>query len=145
MTTFTVAEAIKHFEVEIDPHLEREVDIPVNGGIQRQGDVLVRPAKAPKNFKGQGVPLAGIAVVRGENGGNTHLLLAQGESVRYMAVDNSGDLAEAVNLRIGVLDVPEGATAYFAHPEHGYLGIAPGTYEIRRQREFADTIRQIAD
>jgi hypothetical protein len=46
---------------------------------------------------------------------------------------------------VGVFTVTEGATAYLAHPEHGYMGIAPGTYTVRRQREQADEIRQVAD
>ena len=41
--------------------------------------------------------------------------------------------------------VPDGATAYVAHPEHGYMGVGPGVYEVRRQREMADVIRVVAD
>jgi hypothetical protein len=48
-------------------------------------------------------------------------------------------------LLLGVLTVPPGSVAYLAHPEHAYAGIAPGTYELRRQREMAGGIRQVAD
>ncbi|MGW0803278.1 hypothetical protein [Nonomuraea sp. NPDC002799] len=44
-----------------------------------------------------------------------------------------------------MLTVAEDATAYLAHPEHAYTGIAPGTYELRRQREQADKARLVAD
>jgi len=47
-------------------------------------------------------------------------------------------------LGLGVLTVAEGV-AYLAHPEHAFSGIAPGTYELRRQREQADEIRRVAD
>lgn len=46
---------------------------------------------------------------------------------------------------VAVLSVPEGSTAYLGHPEHGYMGIAPGDYTISRQREMADQIRRVAD
>lgn len=51
----------------------------------------------------------------------------------------------ARSLRVAVLSVPEGSTAYLGHPEHGYMGIVPGSYEIRRQREMAEEIRMVAD
>jgi len=38
-----------------------------------------------------------------------------------------------------------GALAELGHPEHGYNGIAPGSYEIRRQREMAEEIRMVQD
>ena len=125
----TIEEAIKTFGVEIDPHLARDVDIPVLSGLQFQGDVAVVPA--------------GIAVVRGESGGNTHLLLAQGEGVRFAAAPEGGSMT--TNLDLGVLEVSEGSTAFLAHPEHAYTGVGPGTYTIRRQREQADEIRLVAD
>ncbi len=145
MTTFTVAQAIRQFGVEIDQHLEREVGIPVNTGLQRQGDVLVRPWTEPirKNQAGAQVPTEGFPVVRGENGGNTHLLLASGE-VLFRQVEE-GDPSLDSGLRLGFLTVAEGATAYLAHPEHGYLGIGTGTYVIGRQREQADVVRRVAD
>ncbi len=48
-------------------------------------------------------------------------------------------------LALGVLIVAAGATAFLAHPEHGYAGIAPGMYLFRRQREQADEIRLVQD
>lgn len=139
---FTVAQAITQFGVEIDPHLEREVGIPVNAGLQRQGDVLVIPTKDIVRGGGS-IPIQGHPVVKGENGGNTHLLLGAGEVV-WVALDE-GDPGEDDGLRLGYLAVAEDATAYLAHPEHGYLGIAPGTYYISRQREQADVVRRVAD
>lgn len=137
----TIDQAIRKYGVEIDEHLDRQATIPVVAGLQFQGDVAVVPelmcggqlaaATTP-------VPTAGVAVVRGENGGNTHLLLGADCFFDAARVGDS-------DLELGVLTVPAGTVAYLAHPEHAYSGIAPGTYEIRRQREQADEIRLVQD
>lgn len=134
----TLAEAIDRFDVDVHTHLDRDFEIPVLAGLQRQGDVIVVPAK-PSHHAGIPVPALGFPVVRGEAGGNTHMLLADGD------VFFDPRPASATNLTLGVLTVAEDAEAYLAHPEHGYLGIAAGDYEIRRQREQADELRLVAD
>ena len=149
-----VKELISTHGVDIDPHLDREALVPVSAGLQRQGDVIVIPEAMAKNvvstlmvlFKG-GLPEAnlvapaGVPVIRGEAGGNTHLLLADGD-VRFATV--AGAIVEETF--IGLLSVAEGAIGYLAHPEHGYAGIAPGTYVIRRQRELIqNAVRMVAD
>lgn len=134
-----VADLIDSYGVDIDPHLDREATVAVSTGIQRQGDVIVIPAvvaNRPAVNAIRAVPPCGVAVVRGEAGGNTHLLLADGP-VRYDPAPR--------DLTLGVLTVPDGSVAYLAHPEHGYAGIGPGSYVIRRQREQADQIRIVAD
>jgi hypothetical protein len=127
----TLAEAIEVYGIDVDEHLNRQMTIPVLTGLQAQGDVMVvpRPAAAPAT---KAVPRAGVPVVRGEFGGHTHTLLAEG-TVAFDAAAEEG-------LDIGVLTVAEDATAYLAHPEHAYSGIGPGTYVLRRQREL-DTSR----
>lgn len=136
MTATTLEQAIDRFQVDVHEHLDRDELIPMLSGLQRQGDVLVLPASAKATTP---VPAAGFPVVRGEAGGNTHLLLAIGD-VRFDVKSVS-----ATNLTLGVLTVGPDAEAFLAHPEHGYLGIAPGDYEIRRQREQADELRLVAD
>lgn len=115
-----------------------DVEIPVLAGVQRQGDVLVRPAIGI--LATTGVPATGTPVVRGESGGNTHAIYAADGPV-YCDLSTPS----ARSLRVALLSVPEGSTAYLGHPEHGYMGIAPGSYEIRRQREMAEEIRMVAD
>lgn len=139
-TVLTIEQAIQTFGVDVDEHLDRQATIPVLDGLQFQGDVAIVPDRmcgqlAPATTP---VPRAGVAVVRGENGGNTHLLL--GERCFFDA-GQPGD----EDLELGVLTVPAGQVAYLAHPEHAYSGIAPGTYELRRQREQADQIRLVQD
>jgi hypothetical protein len=142
MQTLTTADAIGRYGVEVDDHLSREAAIPVSAGLTRQGDVMVVPARMAGRLStaAKAVPVPGHPVVRGESGGNTHLLLAAGD-VRFDVAERTDE----TDLALGTLTVADGATAFLAHPEHGYAGIAPGTYQIRRQREQADVIRLVAD
>lgn len=134
-TTLTLGEAIEQYGVDVLEHLDRDLEVPVHAGLQMQGDVAVVPCGIEP--AAAEVPAEGVPVVQGENGGNTHLLLAEGD-VRFDRVGNGG-------LAVGVLSVPVDAVAFLAHPEHGYLGIGPGTYELRRQREQAEEERLVAD
>lgn len=136
----TITEAIEKFGVDIDEHLDRQATIPVLDGLQFQGDVAIVPAGIAGRLADATtpIPVAGVAVVRGENGGNTHLLLGD-------ACFTPGDTRDPSALALGVVTVPAGGVAYLAHPEHAYAGIAPGTYELRRQREQAEEIRLVQD
>lgn len=121
--------------------LAAQLDVPTVIGLQHQGDVSVVPAHMASDYRPpiNLVPAAGVPVVRGESGGNTHLLLASGEV--YLDVRQ----ASAENLTLACLNVTEGATAWLDHPEHGNSGIGPGTYVLRRKREQADELRMVAD
>lgn len=114
------------------------IEIPVLTGLQRQGDVIIIPSLRAKAAT-TAVPKTGTPVVRGESGGNTHAIYADGDVCVNVRTPQAGQLLAAV------ITVGEGATAWLGHPEHGYLGIGPGTYEARRQREQADVIRMVAD
>lgn len=138
MTATTYGDVLGTHGVEIPEHLEAQAAIPVLTGLQVQGDVAIIPMR-PSAKKGQPVPPAGIAVVRGESGGNTHLLVSEG-AVAWAPVTG-----RALDLDLGVVDVPEGATAFMLHPEHGCNAMGPGSYLIRRQREQADELRMVAD
>jgi len=134
----TLAHAITTHGIDVHGHLDRDFVIPVLAEPQRQGDVFILPSPKAKEA-GTPVGRQGHPVVRGENGGNTHLLLPEGD-VRFDALEPS-----PTNLTLGILTVAKNAVAWLAHPQHGYLGIAPGRYEIRRQREQADELRLVAD
>ena len=117
-------------------HLIEETGIPVLTGPQRQGDVSWWPIR-----EGQVAGLAevrpeGFPVVRGEAGGNTHLLLADGPV--YFAPARDG-------VRLGTLVVPEGSVAHMHHPEHGYNSIGAGTYIMKGQRTQMSEVRRVAD
>lgn len=140
---FNLAELIDRHGIDVLEHLDRQASVPILSGLQAQGDVAVVPAAMVRGLTpaSKPVPASGVPVVRGEAGGNTHLLLAEGD-VRFDAVSIGRDPLE---LALGTLTVAESATAYLAHPEHAYTGIAPGTYQLRRQREQGDEIRLVQD
>lgn len=134
----TLKTLIDTHTVDVHDHLDRDEIVPVHHGLQFQGDVAIVP-RSDVPAAATPVPRQGAPVVRGENGGNTHLLLGEGD------VRCDVRAADADNLTLAVLTVADGSTAWLAHPEHGYTGIAPGTYELRRQREQADELRLVAD
>lgn len=150
MNLNTLDELEAQFSVKVDSHHDRDELIPVSNGLQRQGDVIVIPTPDAVVEKVGGkdkttplhatLGLKGHPVVRGENGGNTHLLLPAGE-VTYRDLTGEG----SNSFDVCVFTVAEGATAYLAHPEHGYMGIGAGTYTVRRQQEKADEIRMVQD
>lgn len=142
MTRTLGALATQH-GVDLLDHLDQQVTIPVLTGLQFQGDVAVIPNGTEANTRfatAVTVPAAGIPVVRGENGGNTHLLVSDGPVTWAPATSTS-----ATSLTLGILTVPTGSTAFLIHPEHGANGIGAGTYGVRRQREQRDVVALIAD
>lgn len=139
MTATTVADMTALTGVQIITDYADDLTIPVHTGAQRQGDVLVLPD--PAAAARTPVPQSGTPVVVGESGGNTHAIYA----VPGMPVFCDPRPATASDLVLGTLVVPDGSVAYLGHPEHGYAGIGPGSYTVRRQREFAETVRLVAD
>ena len=133
----TTATLIARHGINVDDHLLRDLEVPVLTGLQRQGDIIVIPD--PKVTATTTVSAVGTAVVRGENGGNTHAIVADG------LVCCDVRQASARDLTLAVLTVPRGSVAYLAHQEHGYMGIGSGSYIIRRQREQADELRIVQD
>lgn len=142
--SFTIEKAEQQFGVSVDEHHDRGLEIPVLGGLQFQGDVAVVPIgrRVDVEADGEVVPAEGVAVVGGESGGNTHLLL--GAPTAFWAPSATAG-TDPSDLDLGTLTVPEGSTAYLAHPEHAFAGIAPGSYILRRQREQADVQRFVED
>lgn len=143
MTTLTLDALVARHGVGVDDHHDLTALVPVHTGLTRQGDVIVIPAAMTARETTPAttvLPKAGYPVVRGESGGNTHLLLADG----LVFFDPASDVS-ATQLDLGVLTVPEGSTAYLAHPEHGFSALGAGTFVVRRQREMADELRMVAD
>jgi hypothetical protein len=138
--TLTIAMAERQTGIEVLDYLDREAEVPILTGVQRQGDVIVIPHRRPGLIAGAKLVTDSIPVVRGENGGNTHALVADGPcswAPRPEVTASSPDL--------GTLTVDEGSTAFLAHPEHGFLGIGPGQYTIRRQVEETDRRQLVSD
>lgn len=114
-----------------------EAEVPVLAGNQRQGDVLVLRVTTSHG----GNPIGkGVQVVASENSSNTHTLHGDGMWEANPRADREGELVQ------GWATVPEDGEAFLVHTEeHSALGLAPGTYEIRRQREYAGEWRRVAD
>jgi len=139
MQTLTIRDMSHRTGVQVTTGHDLDFDIPVLSGPQRQGDVIVLPVGPHATTATTPVPLSGTPVVRGEAGGNTHAVYADGVGVFCDVVGATADLM------VARLTVGEGSTAYLGHPEHAFAGIGAGTYVIRRQREQADEIRMVAD
>ena len=121
-------------------HLDEHV--PFLTGPQRQGDVLLIPVKAENSTPGERVPAKGVTVVRGETtGGNSHILhTLDGECFWEPAANADTQLVQ------GRVTVPADSTATLLHTqEHNVIGIGPGSYELRRQQEFAGEWRRVSD
>jgi hypothetical protein len=117
-------------------HLDRDAEIPTVSTLGFQGDVAI--IRRDDLQATTAIPTNGYPVVRGEVGANTHLLVGDGFYDPATSVSPQ-------DLRLGVLTAPEGGTTLLSHPEHGGLIVAPGSYEIRRQREQAEEMRMVAD
>ena len=137
MSTSTIDSMTTRTGVTVLDHIDPSADVPVVSVAAAQGDVSIlrvttRPATTPMPAR--------VDVVGGEAGGNTHSLHPSGDCFWDAATARS-----VADLTLGTLTVPEGSTAVLAHPEHGFLELAPGTYRIGRQREYAGEWAYVAD
>lgn len=140
----TLQDLTKDRGFAVDEHLEAEAEIPVHRGIQFQGDLAIIPlgevgdviSWQPSALSPVGP--AGAEIIRGENGGHTHLLVADEGAAKWTA-----DVSDEHRLAIGVLDAA--VPVHILHAEHGGTGIAPGRYLLRRQREQAGEPRLVSD
>jgi hypothetical protein len=116
-----------------------EAEVQILSASQRQGDVFL--LKVTSKHAGDPIPNKGIVVVRAEtNSANTHSLHGDG---LWEPNARAADPSELVQ---GWLTVAAGSEAFLIHTEeHNALGIGEGTYEIRRQREFAGEWQRVAD
>lgn len=136
----TLAQITEAHGFEVLEHLEADLEVPVNDGLQAQGDLLVVPIPAVPIRADEvrtEVPAAGIAVIEAVGSGHEHRLFAGVPGTAWLLGLPAG------MQDIGVLECTE--PAYVLHPEHGATGIAPGRYVLRRQREQADEERLVAD
>lgn len=119
-------------------------EVPVLTGVQAQGDLLilpwpvnVDPARRAREVA-LAKPVAGLPVVvlTGDNGHDHALSPSPGVAWCSYPKDRQ---------TLGVLVVDDQAVAVLGHIEHGDSHIGPGVYVIRRQREWADQVRMVAD
>lgn len=146
MMTITFAELADQLSTTTQFHTDfaDDLDIPILSGPQCQGDVSICPIGLLKDIPATTnvvIPVAatGVEVIRGGAMNNSHTLRTLDPHVTWVQASSADDLP------LGILTVPEGAQCFLEHPEHGFNGIAAGTYVIGRQREQADIIRMVAD
>lgn len=130
----TLADLSTRSEVKPYEHLDLDEIVPVLDTPQPQGDVMFLPCGPARTDLGNPVTAAGITLVAGQH---SHVLIADADTTRWVAG------AGPSRLSVGVIHTTE--PCWIIHPEHGGLGLAPGAWEVRRQREQADEERLVAD
>src|SRR4051812_43297890 len=96
----------------------------IERGLVRQGDLLLVPVAEVAKYTPE-VRSGRLVLLRGEATGHAHVIEDERASLhgvwgseRYLVVDGSSPVM-------------------LVHEEHDPLPIAPGVYEVRRQREYA--------
>lgn len=130
--------------VDLDSIEHLDLEVPVVSGNQRQGDVYLLKVTSDHTKAAKPITKAGVVVVRAETStANTHTLHALSGDCLWepnARADRDDELVQ------GWLTVPTDGEATLIHTEeHNVLGIGPGTYEIRRQREYAGEWQRVAD
>lgn len=136
----TIGSVLALHDITVPDETIADLEVPMICGAQRQGDILIIPrgplTEAERKLAVQ-VPATGVAVVRGEATGNTHLLHGEGDVVWT---------ARQVGVLLAVVEVGDEATGFLIHTdEHGANAMGPGTYELHGKREQAEQIRRVAD
>jgi hypothetical protein len=121
-----------------------DLAVPVLSGPQRQGDILIVPTgplTPAERATAAAVPAGGVALVRGEATGNTHIL-APDPGVSILWAETPAGRGDTL---LGVIAV-DGGPAWLIHTdEHSVLGVAPGVYQVRGKREQREEIARVQD
>lgn len=133
--TITLADAQALTGCDFYDYLDAQSEVPTVTTVAAQGDVLIYrvTTKATRTP----LPTTGFVVAQSGQGGHAHTLTGAGYFDPAPVRDGS--------LKVGTLTVPEGVDVLLSHPEHGALLIAPGTYTIGTQREYAGEWRAVTD
>lgn len=123
-------------------HLDLEV--PIVSGNQRQGDVYLLKVTTDRTGGAKPIGKAGVVVIRAEtNSANTHTLHTLTGECLWLPNARADRADELVQ---GWLTVTDGAEATLIHTEeHNVIGIGPGTFEVRRQREYQGEWQRVSD
>lgn len=138
----TNATVLENLGINTDSIEHLDLEMPIISGNQRQGDVFLLEITRDMTKDAKLITKAGVVVVRAEtNSANTHALhTLTGECLWLPNAHADQELTQ------GWLTVSDGAEATLVHTEeHSVLGIGAGTYEIKRQREFAGEWQRVAD
>lgn len=102
----------------------------------RQGDVLIIPVKSiPKTAEPIAREQGRVVLAHGEVTGHAHAIR-----------DKQAALFRDPKLAAIFMHVSGDASVNLEHDEHGTIEIPPGSYEVRRQKEYSpQEIRTVAD
>ncbi|WP_300680692.1 hypothetical protein [Nocardioides sp.] len=144
MNQHTNASILASRGISLDSIEHLDLEVPVLIGNQRQGDVLILKVTTDRSAGAHPITPAGVVVVRAETKvANTHTLHTLTGECLWLPNPRANQDDELVQ---GWLTVTLGSEATLIHTEeHNVLGIGHGTYEIRRQREFAGEWQRVAD
>ena len=142
MNTLTLSDVERHAGRSCYDHVSEalaEIEVPVIDGPQAQGDLLIVPVA--RTAGGGAVDVTGpVDIIEAINGGHAHTLVAPDGGCRAHVRRPTG----ADDLVLATID--NTMPVYLLHAEHGAMGLAPGSWEMRGQREFdAAEARRIAD
>lgn len=109
-----------------------------------QGDILIEKVADAKPGNATNIdPDESVVLARGEVTGHRHRFT--GDSGVVMFRDDGLARGLAPELYVGHVVVPESG-ANLIHEEHDTIALTPGTYRIRRQREWtSEHVRVVAD
>lgn len=104
----------------------------------RQGDILLIPInEVPRNAKAVNRENGKLILAHGEITGHHHAFDIDVENVELVTKEQADELYLLVH---GTESAP------LTHQEHGTITVAPGVYEVRRQREYSpEAIRNVQD
>jgi len=103
----------------------------------RQGDILLIPIDdAPRNAKAVNRENGKLILAHGEVTGHHHAFATDVTNVELVTKEGAEQLYLMVH----------GVSAPLTHQEHATIDVAPGIYEVRRQREYApEGLRNVQD
>jgi hypothetical protein len=135
MSVLTLEDARRLTGTDFYEYLDAQAAVPTVTSAACQGDVSVLRVTTKPAVKV--MPKTGVVVAQSGQGGHAHTLTGAGF---FDAAPVRGG-----SLVVGTLTVPADTDVLLTHPEHGAFLIAPGTYRIGTQREFAGEWRAVAD
>jgi hypothetical protein len=117
-----------------------------NAAPYRQGDILLVPVDTiPAGLKKVPREKGRIVLAEGEETGHLHAIEAP--EATFLAEDLESIEGRFLVVEAEAITAEASAGVSLVHPEHDTITVAPGNYEVRRQREYSEAggIRVVAD
>jgi hypothetical protein len=114
--------------------------------MQRQGDILLVPVERLPDGLNE-VPREEGKIVLAEGEATGHLHMIEAPEATFLAEDLAAIEGRFLVVEAEAITADGAAGVALEHPEHDTVVVAPGNYEVRRQREYdqAGGISMVAD